>query len=261
MVPADKLERVRIVEDGVDATATPRRSFGTKVSHDVLEVDADTLFPLQGALGYEATQTLFVGEHTLLVEGPSDILYLQALSDALERRGRTGLDSRWTMCPAGGIDRIMPFVSLFAGKRLHIAVLSDEARGAKGKVEKIRQSDVLQAGHFFTVADFIDASEGDIEDIFHLETYAEIVNRSYALPESHRITVERLEQDTSKSRAVKKVESMFNVMPETIPVYDHYTPAAWLIRNPDFLESDLKAIERTLLVAERVFEAFNGLLD
>ena len=261
MVPANKLERVRIVEDKVDATATPRRSFGTKVSHDVLEVEADTLFPLQGALGYEATQTLFVGEHTLLVEGPSDILYLQALSDALERRGRTGLDSRWTMCPAGGIDRIMPFVSLFAGKRLHIAVLSDEARGAKGKVEKIRQSDVLQAGHFFTVADFIDATEGDIEDIFHLEIYAEIVNRSYALPESHRVTVERFEQDTSTNRAVKKVEAMFNVMPETIPVYDHYTPAAWLIRNPDFLESDLKAIERTLLVAERVFDAFNGLLD
>ena len=110
MVPADKLQRVRIVEDKVDRTKTPRKSYGTKVSHDVLEVEADTLFPLQGALGYEATQTLFVGEHTLLVEGPSDILYLQALSSALEARGRTKLDSRWTMCPAGGIDRIMPFV-------------------------------------------------------------------------------------------------------------------------------------------------------
>ena len=110
MVPADKLQRVRIVEDKVDKTKTPRRSYGTKVSEDVLEVEADTLFPLQGALGYEATQTLFVGEHTLLVEGPSDILYLQALSTALKARGRTALDSRWTICPAGGIDRIMPFV-------------------------------------------------------------------------------------------------------------------------------------------------------
>ncbi|MCY4375196.1 MAG: hypothetical protein OXC31_15665 [Spirochaetaceae bacterium] len=105
----------------------------------MLEVEADTLFPLQGALGYEATQSLFVGEHTLLVEGPSDILYLHALSRALDTRGRTGLDSRWTMCPAGGIDRIMPFVSLFAGKDLHIAVLADQAQGAKGKVNRISQ--------------------------------------------------------------------------------------------------------------------------
>ena len=261
MVPADKLERVRIVEDKVDVTTVPRRSLGTKVSQDVLGVEADTLFPLQGALGYEATQTLFVGEHTLLVEGPSDILYLQALSSALKARERKALDSRWTICPAGGIDRIMPFVSLFAGKALHVAVLSDEARGTKGKVAKIKQSDILRVGHFFTVADFIDAGEGDIEDIFDPEIYAEIVNRSYALPESHRVTVEKLDQDTSTTRAVKKVEAMFNVMPETIPVYDHYTPAAWLIRNPDMLTGESKGLEQTLSVAERVFETFNGLLD
>ena len=260
MVPADELHRARIVEDKVDADATPRKSYGTKVSEDVLEVDADTLFPLQGALGYEATQTLFVGEHTLLVERPSDILYLKALSAALKARGRTPLDSRWTICPAGGIDRIMPFVSLFAGKELHMAVLSDEARGAKGKVEKIRQSDILQAGHFYTVADFIDEQEGDIEDIFAPEVYAAIVNRSYALPECYSVTVEKLDQDTSTPRIVKKVEAIFKLIPDTIPMYDHYTPAEWLIRNPDVLEGGSEELEKTLSVAERVFEKFNSLL-
>ena len=261
MVPADELQRVRIVEDRVDGTKTPRRSYGTKVSQDVLEVEADTLFPLQGALGYEATQSLFIGEHTLLVEGPSDILYLQAFSAALKERGRTGLDSRWTICPAGGIDRIMPFVSLFAGKQLHVAVLSDEARGAKGKVEKIRKSDILQASHFYTVADFIDAAEGDIEDIFNPHIYAEIVNRSYELPESHLVTVEKLAEDTSTPRLVKKVEAMFRVMPQTIRMFDHFMPAAWLIRNPDLLAEESQPIEATLLVAEQVFETFNHLLD
>lgn len=261
MVPAEELQRVRIVEDRVDGTKTPRRSDGTKVTQDVLRVEADTLFPLQGALGYEATQSLFIGEHTLLVEGPSDILYLQALSAALKARGRTELDARWTICPAGGIDRIMPFVSLFAGKRLHVAVLSDEGQGAKGKVERMRRSDILQAGHFYTVADFIDAAEGDIEDFFDPEIYAAIVNRSYGLPEPHRVTVEKLDQDASTQRMVKKVEAMFQLMPEAIPMFDHFTPAAWLIRNPDVLAGEPKQIEDTLALAERVFEKFNGLLD
>ena len=261
MVPADKLQRVRIVEDRVDNKKTPRRSNGTKVTQDVLRVEADTLFPLQGALGYESTQTLYVGEHTLLVEGPSDILYLQALSEALKARGRTGLDARWTLCPAGGIDRIMPFVSLFAGKQLHVAVLSDEAHGAKGKVEKIRKSDILRAGHFYTVADFIDAAEGDIEDIFDPGLYATIVNLSYALPEPHQVTVKKLDQDISTPRIVKKVEAMFKLMPETIPTFDHFAPAAWLIRNLDVLAGESKPIEETLVVAEHVFEKFNGLLD
>ena len=261
MVPAGELQRVRVVEDRVDGTRTPRRSKGTKVSQDVLRVEADTLFPLQGALGYEATQALFIGEHTLLVEGPSDILYLQALSTELEKRGRAGLDSRWTVCPAGGLDRIMPFVSLFAGNRLHVAALSDEARGAKGKVEKIRQSDILRAGHFYTVADFIAAAEGDIEDIFDPEIYVEIVNRSYELPESHRVTVEKLLQDTSTPRVVKKVEAMFQLMEPPIPMFDHFTPSAWLIRNPDALAGERGPIEKTLSLAEQVFKTFNSLLD
>ena len=261
MVPADKLQRVRIVEDKIDKAKTRRKSYGTRVSQDVLEVDADTLFPLQGALGYEATQTLFVGEHTLLVEGPSDILYLQACSSALEARGGTKLDSRWTMCPAGSIDRIMPFVSLFAGKNLHVAVLTDFAHGAKGKVDRIRKSDILRAGHVYTIADFVDAPEADIEDIFDPEVYVEIVNRSYELPASHRITTEKLDQDTSTTRLVKKVEAIFNVMPESIPVFDHFTPAAWLIRNPDMLTGESAAIQRTLAVAERIFATLNTLLE
>ncbi|MCY3816196.1 MAG: AAA family ATPase [Gammaproteobacteria bacterium] len=261
MVPSDQLQRVRIVEDKVDRQRTPPKSIGTRVSQDVLKVEADTLFPLQGALGYEATQSLFVGEHTLLVEGPSDILYLQALSDALKSCGRIGLDTRWTICPSGGIDRIMPFVSLFAGKQLHIAVLSDVAQGAKGKVEKIRSSDILKAGHFYTVADFLDQTEADIEDVFEPQLYAEIVNRTYELPESHRVTVEKLVQDTSTTRLVKKIEALFKVMPSDIPMFDHYTPASWLIRTPATLTEESDAVEWTLAVAERVFKTFNDLLE
>ena len=165
------------------------------------------------------------------------------------------------MCPAGGIDRIMPFVSLFAGKDLHVAVLTDEARGAKSKVNRIRKSDILRAGHFYTIADLIDAPEADIEDIFDPEVYADIVNRSYALPEAHRVTTKKLDQDTSTTRLVKKVEAMFNTMPESIPVYDHYTPAAWLIRHSDVLVGQSEAIERTFSAAERIFETFNRLLE
>jgi predicted ATP-dependent endonuclease of OLD family len=84
MVPADDLASVRIVQDQVEMKGLRRVPIGTKVRSDVLTRDPDTLFPLQGALGYEITQSLFVGKHTLLVEGPGDILYIQALSDALK---------------------------------------------------------------------------------------------------------------------------------------------------------------------------------
>jgi len=261
MIPPDKLERVRIIEDNIDETSARPTTHGTKVNQDVLKIHPDTLFPLQGALGYEITQTLFVGKNILLVEGPSDVLYLQALSKALESCQRTSLDARWTLCPAGGMDKIMPFVSLFSGKHLRIAALTDFAHGAKGKVGRIRKSEILKSGHFFTVADFCDSREADTEDIFAPAVYAEIVNRSYNLPENHCITTEKLSNESSTTRLVKKVESMFNVMPNSIPEFNHYDPAMWLIQNGGILESDSEEVGQTLDTAERIFEVFNKLLN
>jgi hypothetical protein len=60
---------------------------------------------------------------------PSDILYLQVLSQALTKRRREGLSPMWTLCPSGGIDKIAPFVRLFGGNRINVAVLSDIANG------------------------------------------------------------------------------------------------------------------------------------
>jgi predicted ATP-dependent endonuclease of OLD family len=191
MVPADDLMSVRIVEDRVELRGPRRMPIGTKVREDILTRDPDTLFPLQGALGYEISQSLFVGKNTLLVEGPGDILYIQALSDALRRRGQQGLDARWTICPAGGIDKIRPFVALFAGNALHVAVLSDQGVGDKRKIEEMKRSDVLRAGHFYTMADFLDRKEADIEDIFEPELFADLLNAAYSLPDADKLTADK----------------------------------------------------------------------
>jgi hypothetical protein len=81
MIQADRLDRVRTVQD-VD-------NEGTKISAEVFRTDNETVFPLQAALGYDLAQTLFVGEHNLLLQGPSDILYLQLLNEALATRLRS----------------------------------------------------------------------------------------------------------------------------------------------------------------------------
>jgi predicted ATP-dependent endonuclease of OLD family len=262
MVPPDDLMSVRIVEDQVELRGQRRMPIGTKVREDVLTRDPDTLFPLQGALGYEISQSLFIGKNTLLVEGPGDILYLQALSDVLRRRGEQGLDARWTICPAGGIDKIRPFVALFAGNALRVAVLSDQAVGDKKKVEEMRRSAVLRAGHFYTMADFLDRKEADIEDIFEPELFADILNASYSLPDADKLTADKLRAaDTTTERLLKQAEAAFRVMKPPVPEFDHFTPAAWLIRNTNVLDGKGAAMTRTLERASRIFQTYNPLLN
>ncbi len=261
MVPAGNLSSVRVVQDIVEMKGTRRVPLGTKVRDDVLTQDPDTLFPLQAALGYELTQSLFVGENTLLVEGPGDILYIQALSDALRLRKRQGLDPRWTICPAGGIDKIRPFASLFGSNNLNIAVLSDQAKGDKRKIDELRKSEILKAGQFYTMADLLNREEADIEDLLSPALFVQVLNGTYDLPKKDSLTEKKLEDaDKSTLRLVKKAEAYFKLLPDNIPMLDHFAPAAWLVRNPAALNATSPEVEDTLTRAEMVFKVFNDML-
>ncbi len=262
MVPAERLADVRVVEDVVardDNDKTVIR--GTKVSSDVLMVDKDTLFPLQGHLGYEITQSLFIGKNTLLVEGPSDILYLQGLSEVLKSRSREGLDSAWTICPTGGIDKMHAFVSLFRGNDLTVAILSDFTRGDKKKIERLKESQILKSNQVHVISDFTNKNESDIEDIFHPDSYAEILNSSYNLSGNDQIDRKKLSESTPKTeRLVKQAENIFRLFSKDVPEFDHFTPAYWFIQNLEVLRLDDLAANQTLDVAEKVFSAFNLIL-
>lgn len=261
MVPPDNLSSVRTVEDVViykDKGEFETR--GTKVGDRVLSTDRDTLFPLQGALGYEITQSLFVGPHTLLVEGPSDLLYLQAISAHLKAAGRTGLDKRWTVCPTGGVDKVSAFISLFGGNKLHVAVLTDYASGQKKKVEQLLQSKLLQDGHVFLASELAGQAEGDIEDVLGAALYSEIVNRAYTLKALDAITPAKVAKATTASpRLVLKIEELFRLLPKAAE-FDHFTPANWLIQNPQLLNEQAAAAAPALDRCEGLFKALNGLL-
>lgn len=263
MVPADRLETVRLVEDVVEfgQNGKPPKVLGTKVSEQFLSRDADSLFPLQAALGYEISQTLFVGKHTLLLEGPSDILYIQAVSEALKSKSRKGLDPRWTLCPAGGVDKMSSFASLFSGKGLHIAVLTDMAKDVKKSVERLKTGGVVPADHVFTAADFTGTPEADVEDLFAPELFVDILNAAYGLTGEHELTAKKLEEaDATTGRAVVKAAAYFRLLPERYPEFDHFSPSNWLISNRDVLDGDGVPKAATLERFEKVFEKLNALL-
>ncbi|MGV4796259.1 AAA family ATPase [Rhizobium sp. F40D2] len=262
MVPHDNLMASRIVEDLVNVDARGRRTpTGTTVREDVLKADKDSIFPLQGALGYSLTQSLFVGKHTVLVEGPGDILYLQALSSELTRRGRTGLDVRWVMCPAGGIDKIQSFVLLFAGNNLDVIALSDYTKKDRNKLEALRNSDIIKKGGVLSIANFVDQEEADIEDLFEPDVFCRIVNGAYGLVGAQALDAKKLlEADQETERLVKKAEAYFRLLPDSVPVFNHFTPAQWLLQNADALGQKDEATTKTLDRAENLIKVLNGLL-
>jgi len=256
MVPADDLASVRTVEDVVTTDQRGRKkSIGTKIRSDVLTTDPQTNFPIFGAMGFEVTQTLVIGKNTLLVEGPSDILYLQAASAALKAAGRTHLSPQWAICPSGGIDKILPFVRLFYGNRLNMAVLTDFERGQKKKLEDLHKAALLESERIILATEIAGKEEADIEDFFDPALFVDLVNATYALKDGHELTVEKLEgADTNTTRLVKKAEAYFRILPAEISEYSHFDPSIYLLQHPAMLNGKSKAVQNTLARFEQAFE-------
>lgn len=223
----------RTVEDmtGEDDTV-----LGTKVGSKVLSKDRDTTFPLQAAFGYDITQTLFIGNNTLLVEGPSDILYLTYFSNKLKELGRTGLSSDWTLCPSGGIDKIQSFVSLFGGNALKIVTLTDYHNGDKNKIDRLKKSGLLSANRVFLASDYTQYPTSDIEDIIGKEPYIKLVNACYGLSADAKINGKNIKDGDV-------LHSVENVLSSNSEIrFDHYRPSMYLIQNPDiWTEKDISS--------------------
>lgn len=226
MVDLDNIAGIRTVED----RSTEVDPAGTKVSSEILSSDKDTRFPLLAAIGYDVTQSLFVGKNTLVVEGPSDLVYLKWASNEL-RASAGGLDPRWVVAPTGGIDKIWSFVALFGGNALNVSVLSDFHSGDKRKVRELRESKLLPRDHVFTADSYSGKAEADTEDLLGREFYFALSNRAYGLSPTEQLKPAGAEGE----RVVKLLEDHFNDLRgrvANVPTVDHYVPAIWLMEHP-----------------------------
>lgn len=257
MVPADRFDRVRTVEDVVVEEGRTLVSRGTKVGGDVLSNDRDTLFPLQAALGYQIAQSVVLGAHTLLVEGPADLLYIRAVSNELWSRGRTGLDKRWQICPAGRLDKIAAFINLFGASKSQIAVLIRYDKRQQAKLDRFKQTKLLQDRHVFAVTDFIQQDEGAVEDLFGAGFYVALVNSAYRLQLE---TMQVLSLAPETSCLVQKLNAAFKSLPTGPVEFDDYRPAEWLIEHPHELRVPSSTVAVVLSRFEALFVQLNALL-
>lgn len=235
MVATDKIQRVRIVEDGGPDT-------GATVTQEALEVREGSLFPLQAALGYDIAQHLFIGSTNLLVEGPSDFVYLDALSRRLSEQGRTGLDDRWRVLPTGGASNIPAFVSLM-GQNLDVTVLVDSGTEGADRLDRAVDAARLKRNRIVQVSEVTKQRYSDIEDLFDVEDYLALFNKAFR-------TTYTSGQLGHGDRIVKRLE-------DTHRQYSHHAPADAMLRHPELLD---ELGEGTLSNFEKLFERINGTL-
>lgn len=248
MVPPTKLERVRTVQDVVNK--------GTVVSGEVWSTDADTIFPLQAALGYDLAQTLFVGPNQLLVEGPSDLIYLGIARELLRASGGEALSEKWVIVPVGGADKISTFVALLGGNQLNIAVLMDVSKSEAQRCENLLRSSRLNRQNLVTIGNILERASADIEDMLEPTAYLELVSATYENDlQKKALMVSDLSQEP---RIVKRIEAYFKQHCIAKGHFDHFAPARRALEHPSW-QAQLFS-NSALEYFEKMFKQLNSLL-
>jgi predicted ATP-dependent endonuclease of OLD family len=238
MIQPNMLHRVRLIQDN-------GREEGSKATTDVFNIDKDTLFPLQGALGYDLAQHLFVSNDNLVVEGTSDYTYIYLLSDLLNAKGREGLDRKWSIIPVGGADLVPTFVALL-GNHLDVTVLVDSRKEGNQRLVRLANQNILDHSRIVTIGEIIGKKLGDIEDLFETNEYLELFNAAFqsAITESQLVgngpIVNRLADATGLGR------------------FDHGKPADIILRTRDKFLDTLSS--STLDKFEKLFKRINATL-
>ena len=253
MVDSQRFDRVRIVQDlslEPDTDDLSEQQQGTKVTTEILEATPDSLFPLQGALGYDIYQTLFIGPNSLVVEGVSDLMYIQTISTLLQQRGMAGLSEDWTITPVGGSDKVPTFVALIGAQtNLKVAVLIDYQKRDHQVIENLYKKKLLDRSHVVTYADFVPGDEADVEDMFEYEFYLKLVNGEYAS------SISVGDVSGGHPRILRRLEVYLesNPLPNNAH-FNHYRPARYFAEHISSLDNELSQSE-----VERFQQAFDKL--
>ena len=248
MIDLEKLHRIRLVQD-MDGV-------GTVITDDPVHNDRETVFPLQMALGYQMAQTLFLSPHCLMVNSPSDLIYLQILGDMVASEAGPRIDPRWVIIPVGSTDNLSTLVTLLGDNYVSVAVMMDLTPTNKEKIEAINRKNELEGENPVKWVQVTRVRDADIEDLFDPKVYLQLVNLSYANQLDHTLTMRSITE--SNPRIVERLKVYFAKTGIAGGVFDRYVPAAYLLENFDDFKVHIS--EDTIEKAKTLVERINSLI-
>lgn len=195
MISQDELDLVRIVE-------LTDRAIGTKVNNKIISNDPAALFPLQEALGYNLAQSMFTSKKNVLLEGLTDLWYLEGINSLLDKN----LDSNIALLPVGTSAKISYYASMLSNNDLKsVALLDSDGAGDKAATQDTVVN-ALSTKNILRTKEFLDREikNSEIEDIIR-ETLAKVFQIEYGV----EISAEELASDKSIVDLFKKSEKDF----------------------------------------------------
>lgn len=201
MIDFKRLDNIYVAEE------VPKQ--GSKVHKNWATADKDARFTLQAALGLSWSQSLFVGQFNLIVEGVDDFWLLTTVSTIFEEAGQAGIDPRLVVTPAGGASKVAYVGTILKGQELNVAVLLDSDTAGRQAFEQLVHQWILQEKLVVMVGDAVGRKPCALEDLFSEAYYVGKVSEAYAKELTGKpLTLERSSSGTKT--LVERVQDAFS---------------------------------------------------
>ena len=176
MIDLNHPDRIRVLKEKDNSIV---------VTTDLVESPPEAKFVLQAALGMDASQSLLVADHNLVVEGVHDYYILAGLSNWLKRIGEEGLPEDVRITPGTSASEAVHVATFMIGQHLNVVTLfdsDDEGRRAKDKLVKKWLTQYTESHtEAILLGDAIGASgDFELEDLFSHDFIIDIVKEVYS---------------------------------------------------------------------------------
>ena len=186
---------------------------------------------------------MYVSPNNLLVEGISDLVYLNHFSSALKALGREGLSDDVTIVPVGGADKIATFISLMRGNELSTVCLLDTFtdQSAETRLKKMVEQKIIADKKIIYYHSVLEQSFADIEDMFTKDEYVILYNGAFGTS----IKAADIDADKPIMSQLKRLNGNKS--------FNHYSPANYMAKSIGTLTFS----DETLNHFEKLFIAVN----
>ena len=173
MIDFTRLDNIYVAEEAAPGD--------TKIHQNWATADKDARFTLQAALGLSWSQSLFVGQYNLVVEGVTDFWFLATVSEMLRQAGKAGLDERLVITPAGGASKVAYVGTILHGQELNVCVLLDSDQEGKGAYEQLVHQWIMDAKHVLMLGEVLGGvKQATLEDLFDRDYYLAKADVAYS---------------------------------------------------------------------------------
>lgn len=168
LVDSNHLDRVKAVfiqDDGTTNVSSNLRANESNPSQ------TKSIYPVHAALGLSVSEMLFNNCTPVLVEGPSDQIYLSAIKTLLIAFGELTPKKDIIFVPAGGTRGVKPIVSLLTGKNEELPkILLDSDSQGDQMVQALRK-DLYKDNpeYVLEVSKIVGMEQAEIEDLIPVD--------------------------------------------------------------------------------------------